>query len=242
MILDPGSCIGCGVCVMICPAEAIAVTEGCSGPVAVMDRDLCFECGLCLRAARCPGSALHPERDLGWPRELRRILSDPLTLFEATRITGRGTEEMKTNDVTGRFAPGQYGLCVDVGRPIPGARMRDVERITRTLAGQGVTFARENPVTSLMPDPGNGRLTGEVLNERVLSCVVEGLILPGQLSAALSALRRIEDRLEAAFTVGLIARVEDAGQRRNVLARLADFGMEPVANAKTNVGLGRLRR
>ena len=52
----------------------------------------------------CPTAAFEPE-DLQWPRVVRRAFSDPRATHESTGVQGRGTEEVKTNDVTQRVKP-----------------------------------------------------------------------------------------------------------------------------------------
>ena len=54
----------------------------------------------------------------------------PLKIHPETRIPGRGTEEMKTNEVTGRYRRGMYGMAFELGRPGVGARFHDVEKVT----------------------------------------------------------------------------------------------------------------
>jgi ferredoxin len=106
------TCIGCGSCVPYCPMEAISL-----GPEkAEIDQDECVECNACFRAEVCPtDSLIRPE--LKWPRSVRRVFSDPAPQHGLTGVPGRGTEEMKTNDVTGRYRVGEAGFVLDVGRP-----------------------------------------------------------------------------------------------------------------------------
>jgi len=51
-----------------------------------------------------------------------------------TDIAGRGTAEMKTNDITGRVKRGG-GVAVELGRPGVGTRFTDVEKVSREIAG-----------------------------------------------------------------------------------------------------------
>ncbi len=46
------SCIGCGLCVQVCPLDAISVENG----IAVVDNNLCISCGKCLDI--CPTDAI----------------------------------------------------------------------------------------------------------------------------------------------------------------------------------------
>ena len=112
MYIDEQECTGCGVCIPYCPVEAISDQGG----VAAIDLDGCLECSTCLTFADCPAGAIHesPETD-EWPRVLRREFSNPMTTHPKTGIRGRGTEEMKTNDVTGRFKRGEIGIGLEFG-------------------------------------------------------------------------------------------------------------------------------
>jgi len=48
-------CIGCGVCIDECPAEAISMNDD----IAVIDVEACTECGDCVDA--CPSEAISLE-------------------------------------------------------------------------------------------------------------------------------------------------------------------------------------
>ena len=75
----------------------------------------------------CPTGALTPPK-LTWPRTLRAEFSDPNVKHPSTGGGGRGTEEIKTNDVTGRVQEGKIGFAVELGRPGLGARFHDLRR------------------------------------------------------------------------------------------------------------------
>jgi len=179
------------------------------------------------------------EDDLPWPRVLRRLFSDPLSVFEQTVVSGRGTEEMKTNDVSGRFGFDGLGLSVDVGRPNACARFSDVEQVARALADAGVVFAQDNPVTALMEDPGTGRLPSEIASERVLSAVLEGTLAPSQLPAVLTALDSVGARCSTAFSAGLVIRTRGMSEHASWVESVATAGRRPMQSVKINLGLGR---
>ena len=50
--IDSEKCTGCGVCVDVCPLEAISLNDG----IAVIDEDTCTECSLCVN--ECPNDAI----------------------------------------------------------------------------------------------------------------------------------------------------------------------------------------
>ncbi|WP_135612859.1 4Fe-4S binding protein [Methanococcoides sp. AM1] len=55
-IVNRDECVGCGVCVDDCPAEAITMDEE---NIAVVDAGKCTECGICVDS--CPSEAISME-------------------------------------------------------------------------------------------------------------------------------------------------------------------------------------
>ena len=168
MRIDSEECSGCGQCIPYCPVDAISMDDD----VSEIDFEECTECGNCLRLADCPVDAIW-QQELVWPRTIRSIFSDPLTIAEESGISGRGTEEMKTNEVTGRFQFGFVGVAIEFGRPILGARFYDIEKVARAVSTLGVEYEKKNPTTSLMSDSGTGKFKDDVLPEKVLSAILE---------------------------------------------------------------------
>src|ERR671933_668898 len=97
--------------------------------------DKCVACGNCTYV--CPMGAIEPE-ELVWPRVVRRAFSDPRVPHESTGVEGRGTEEVKTNDISGRVQVGEVGFTIEFGRPGVGARFHEIERMAMALAKLGV--------------------------------------------------------------------------------------------------------
>ena len=143
MRINPKKCVACGNCTYVCPMEAIYIDPATNR--AKIDSDECVECYACynglsqehlnptlvrtlrqvLKFARvrfdpepdvCPTAAFEPD-ELSWPRIVRRAFSDPRVPHESTGVEGRGTEEVKTNDVSGRVQAGEVGFTIEFGRP-----------------------------------------------------------------------------------------------------------------------------
>jgi Pyruvate/2-oxoacid:ferredoxin oxidoreductase delta subunit len=240
MIVDEEKCTGCEMCQPYCPVKAIETVEGPGAPVSRIDQDRCVECGVCLRADVCPVDALYRPK-IEWPRAVREAFSNPLAPHRETRELGRGTEEMKTNDVTGLFPRGVAGLAVEMGRPGMGASMADVQTMAMALAEAGVNFAPQNPVTNLMVDKAAGRLEPEVLGERVLSAIIECTVEMDRLAAVLNKIQAAGEWIGTIFSLDLISRVDEDGSIP-VLPVIRQAGFAARANAKVNVGLGRPRK
>src|SRR5262249_54237460 len=212
MHIDQQKCVACGNCVPVCPMGAISIDPARNR--ALVNSDECVECYTCFRGMSmeqlnpvivrgirrflkllrlrfdpepdvCPTSAITPD-ELVWPRVVRRAFSDPLVTHESTGVHGRGTEEVKTNDVTRRVGIGEVGYVVEFGRPTVGGRFRDIDAMTRALAGIGIDFEPKNPVTHLMSDVKTGKLRDDILDEKILSAIVEFKTRIENVSAVLS--------------------------------------------------------
>ncbi len=234
MLVDESLCVGCGLCVDYCPVGAISMP----GPVIVIEQDTCVECDVCWRSGVCPTDAfVFPE--LSWPRIVRRKFSDPLIPHDLTGVPGRGTEEMKTNDVTGRYGPGQVGIAVEMGRPGTSTSFASVQKVTRLLAGLGVTFEPENPVTGFMRDVTTGDLDPDILAERALSAIIECIVPVDKAPAVLAALQEIAPTLDTVFSLDIVSLAGDSPETSLAASVAKAAGLRPSINGKTNAGLGR---
>lgn len=269
MTINPNKCVACGNCTYVCPVGAIYVDE--TSGRSTINRDECVECYSCfnglskehlnptiVRTVRslfkmfrlrfdpepdvCPTDAFEPDQ-LSWPHSIRRAFSDPTVPHESTGVKGRGTEEVKTNDVTGRCQLGEVNFTIEFGRPGVGARFWEVEKMTMALAAAGVPFEKKNPVTALMLLPGGdlatGKLPTEVLNEKVLSCICEIKVPLERADEIIQLVRRVEKTIETVTVLGAGTRCENDGDERRLLEILQRNGYNPQ-RAKTNAGLGRI--
>jgi NAD-dependent dihydropyrimidine dehydrogenase PreA subunit len=232
MRIDPESCAGCGRCIPYCPVQAIErIHDGTSS----IREDDCVECGVCTRHFVCPNNCFQTSADT-WPRCIRAWFSNPLVVHQSTRVPGRGTEEMKTNDVTGRLRAGQVGLAIEPGRPGTGVRFRDVQVFTSALASLGVHLEPANPLSSLLADPTSGTLLPEILDEKVLSVVIECIVREGDASRILEKLEELEHSMPTVFTVSLARRT--VSTRDSILLTARRLNWSVRQEGKVNVGLG----
>ncbi len=233
MKLDPDLCTACGSCLIYCPLNAIKLKD-----IATIDKAICVECGDCFRAQVCPADAFS-EDVLPWPRSARKAFSNVRTEHKETRIPGRGTEEMKTNDVRGLFGKDILGIAMELGRPGVSSSFVDVEKVCMSVAKiPGIKFAKGNPVTANMVDEKTGKLNPDLLSERTMSAIVECEVPRGQLSAMIDVLRKVEKEIDTVFSLDLIDRPlpDKSVPMQKVLDQK---GVKYYRNGKFNLGLGR---
>ena len=233
MQINKDLCINCGKCINRCPVSAIKK----EGKSVSIDFDECVECGVCLRAKVCPKNAIY-QQELKYPRTVRSLMSDVLTIAPESGISGRGTEEMKTNDVTGRFSDGIIGIAAELGRPCYGARLRDAEKIAMAVANVGVGFELCNPVTSMMRDIKTGKFKEELLDEKVLSAIIEMSVPYDKAEIVLKTIYETAAELDCFMSLDICSKVDEDGSLPH-MEIVNKLGAWCSLNAKTNVGLGR---
>ncbi len=265
MRIDPNKCVACGNCTYVCPMGAIYVDPVTNR--STIDRDECVECYSCynglsqehlnpalVRTLRgvlkmfrirfdpepdvCPTAAFQPE-DLTWPRVVRRAFSDPRVPHESTGVEGRGTEEVKTNDVSGRVKVGEVGFTIEFGRPGVGVRFHDINKMTVALAGAGVEFEKKNPITTLLKDKATGEIRDDILNEKIMSAIVEIKVAIDRCEEVIRLVWRVEKEVDTVVVLGVGVRCDANGEDAIVLPVLKKLGYDPQ-RAKTNIGLGRI--
>lgn len=261
--VDPKKCVACANCVPVCPMGAIYIDPVINR--ATVNFDECVECYSCYRGMSkehlnpvlvrtirglfkllrlrfepepdvCPTDALTPQ-ELTWPRTIRRAFSDPVVPHESTGISGRGTEEVKTNDVTSRVREGEAGFTIEFGRPGVGVRFREIQKMTMALVGLPVAFERKNPVYSLIADPARGTLREDILNEKVLSAILELKTMLENVPAVLQRVEEVARTLETIVSIGVSTRCDARGD--SPLEPILHQGGYAFSRGKTNLGLGR---
>ena len=238
MIIHQEICVGCGSCQPYCPVGAISFVD----LVSAVNQDKCYECGTCLRVAVCPVDAIAESAEVqDYPRALRKYFSDATTTHAVTGIEGRGTEESKTNDVTGRVGPDEVGIAIEVGRPIIGMDLKDIQKITRALARAGITeIEPQNPIHSMISDPKTGDLKPELVGERVLSAIIELEVKRNRLPFLLQTVKAVAAEVKSVFCLDICTRLEPGLQvPQEILDIITAAGFAWQPNAKINLGLGR---
>ena len=265
MLIDPNKCVACANCVPVCPMGAIYIDPKINR--ATINQDACVECGTCFRGmsqeqlnppvvrtirklAKAVRLRFEPEpdvcpttafvmNDLEMPRLVRRVFSDPVVEHKSTGIKGRGTEEVKTNDVHPRVSIGEVGYTIEFGRPGVGVRFRDIQEMTRELADLKVAFEKKNPITHLMDDTATGNLRADILDEKIMSAIVEIKTTINEVPAVLETVQKVNKRIDTVTAVGISTRCDENGDDRFLAPLLDELGFT-YHRAKTNMGLGRV--
>jgi hypothetical protein len=170
---------------------------------------------------------------------VRRAFSDPRVPHESTGVQGRGTEEVKTNDITGRIQKGDVGLTIEFGRPGVGVRFHEIQKMTQALTAAGVSFEKNNPITTLMADEATGTIREDILNEKVLSAIVEVKVAASRTEEIINLVHAVEKQLNTVVAIGVGARCEEDGTE-TVIAPLLEQSGYRLERAKTNAGYGRI--
>ena len=263
MEIDKKKCVGCGNCHAVCTMGVIYLDEDGK---SIVNQEECVECSTCYRVLRnegyppwfvrllrkilslfrlgylakvdvCPTGAITPPV-LEWPRSIRAAFSDPITVHPGTGIPGRGTEEIKCNEVTGRIRKGEAGLVIELGRPGIGARFREIEKVAMALARLHPHFEPKNPVTQLMMNTETGKMKEEILDEKVLSAIIELKTTQEKLPDLLQTLETVQRELDTVISVGVASKcLADGSIPHEAWVKKAGYALS--LNGKTNIGLGR---
>ena len=265
MLIDTNKCVACANCVPVCPMGAIYIDPEIQR--ATINQDECVECGTCFRGmsqehlnptivrtvrkfARMFRFRFEPEPDvcptaafvmneLTMPRLVRQVFSDPVVEHKSTGIKGRGTEEVKTNDVHPRVGVGEVGYTIEFGRPGVGVRFRDIQVMTRALAKEDIHFEEKNPISHLMTDKSTGALREDILDEKILSGIVEIKTRLDQVESVLTIVEDVNREIDTVTAVGISTRCDESGEETQLAETLEELGYG-FERAKTNMGLGRL--
>lgn len=60
LALNAEKCVGCGMCLQVCPHQVFSLADG---KAEIVDRDACMECGACGR--NCPTEAISVNAGVG---------------------------------------------------------------------------------------------------------------------------------------------------------------------------------
>jgi hypothetical protein len=125
-----------------------------------------------------------------------------------------------------------------MGRPGIGAYFRDIEKVAMALAKLKPHFERNNPVTQLMVNPETGKVKDDVLNEKVLSAIIEIKTVLDRIPEFLQALEKVSKEVDTVISVGVASKcLPDGSIPHEEWVKKAGYKLS--VNGKTNIGLGR---
>lgn len=238
MYIKNDLCIGCQKCVKFCPVGAIQVPEGNRKPHISFSN--CVECGSCLRQAKCPRNALRENPETSQePRIQRKAFSDPKFSHPSVSIPGRGTEEVKTNDVSGVVRRGQLAFGLEMGRPATGTTMKDIVHVVKRFADIGVYLPEHNALYYLFTDIKKGTLNPIYANEKFLSAIVEFTVPIIKVPEVIKAINEVATEIDTVFSLDAFGRFEDDGETLPWKKYLDEYGIKTNIHAKVNLGMGR---
>jgi hypothetical protein len=111
--------------------------------------------------------------------------------------------------------------------------------MTMALAKLGVRFEPKNPITHLMTDQSKGTLKEDLLNEKILSAIVEIKTAIETVPKVLDTITEVSKQIDTVLAIGCSTRCDENGEDKVLAPLLEDLGFTFV-RAKTNLGLGRV--
>jgi hypothetical protein len=165
------------------------------------------------------------------------MFSNPLAKFKSTQVYGRGTEETKTNDSQDLYKEGEIGVIIELGRPVLGTRLYDVERVLKKFASRGYHLPPSNPVHWWVVDPAVGSLKPEILQEKALSCLLEFIVPEAAAGQVMEMVGELDKEVQTVFNVCVAVRADKTGKPR--LQEVFGPGIQAIPNVKVNLGMAR---
>jgi len=111
--------------------------------------------------------------------------------------------------------------------------------MTQALAIAKVPFEKKNPLTLLMSDVATGTLSPDVLDEKVLSAIVEIKVTVDRVEEIIHLVQEVEKQIDTVVALGVSTRCDQDGEENVVAPILERLGYK-LERAKTNTGLGRV--
>ena len=100
-------------------------------------------------------------------------------------------------------------------------------------------FEKKNPVTSLMSDVATGTIREDILDEKVLSAIVEIKVPVERAEEIVRLVWAVEKQIQTVVALGVGVRCDQEGEENVVAPILEKLGYK-LERAKTNIGLGRI--
>jgi NAD-dependent dihydropyrimidine dehydrogenase PreA subunit len=201
----------------------------------IIDQEICIDCESCI--PYCPVEAITLSDD--------RVDIDQDLCVECgvcLRSAVCPVEAFVEPDLewprTLRAKRGEVGFGIEMGRPGTGTTFRQVQQLTATLATIGVEFEKKNPLTTLLSDPVSGNIREDILDERVLTAIIEFKVPIERVGEVLATLEKAQKTLDTVFSLDYIHRPNTDGSLPAVEA-VRQLGYRLSDHVKICTGLGR---
>ncbi len=115
-------------------------------------------------------------------------------------------------------------------------------RVTAQNAGNSQpppSFEKKNPITTLMTDVNTGTIREDVMNEKLMSAIVEIKVPVERTEEIIRLVWDIEKQVDTVVALGVGTRCDETGDDTVVSPILERLGYT-LHRAKTNAGLGRI--
>ena len=110
-------------------------------------------------------------------------------------------------------------FAVELGRPGVGSTFRDLHTILQAAAPYADKFEVNNPVTSLIIDKEKGIIEPSVLDEIVMSAIVEFSCRLENADSVLRALKEASHHIDTVFSLCIICRVDEMCIRDRIIQK-----------------------
>jgi hypothetical protein len=111
--------------------------------------------------------------------------------------------------------------------------------MTQALAKAKVPFEKKNPLTLLMSDTATGTLREDILDEKILSAIVEIKVEISRTEEIVQLVHEVEREIDTVVALGVGTRCDENGEEKIVAPILERLGYH-LQRAKTNTGLGKI--
>ena len=123
--------------------------------------------------------------------------------------------------------------------PSTGAFFSDIEKVAMAIASLGnIHFEPKNPITSLMVDKTTGKMNPELMNEKVLSAIIEMTVPLDRVHEIIAVVKKVTKEIFTVCSFDLTCKVHP-GDKTPAFDLARSAGVDPTPNGKTNVGLGK---
>jgi hypothetical protein len=116
---------------------------------------------------------------------------------------------------------------------------RDIQKMCWALADARVSFEKKNPITSLMSDVSTGTIREDIMNEKLMSAIVEIKVPVERTEEIIRLVWKVEKEIDTVVAIGVGTRCDENGEDHVVAPVLERLGYK-LERAKTNIGLGRI--